>query len=88
MTSSRTGNCPEHRPIDRCDSAKSVQLVCQKRPTNIAKSVQQDHQNGSTGLVSFYECDRRVSLGKFLDAVLVRCAGVAIRSLLKIGGAA
>jgi hypothetical protein len=34
----------------------------QKRPGCIAKSVDVHRQNGSTGLVSFYECDTEVSL--------------------------
>lgn len=88
MTTTRRGDRLKHRQIRRSHSAKSVQVVCQKRRSRIAKPVRRDRQNGSTGLVSFHECDKEVSLRGFRLYVAVGVAGVAAQPRSQTGGEA
>jgi hypothetical protein len=61
MTSYRTSGRGQHRQSRPTGSAKSVEVHRHKRPSSTAKSVEALRCNGSTGRVSFYECDTGVS---------------------------
>lgn len=61
MTSVRTSDSAQHRQNRPTGSAKSVQLHCQKHRCGTAKSVGLHRCTGSTGRVSFYECNTGVS---------------------------
>jgi hypothetical protein len=65
MTSSRTPGRGQHRQSRPTSSAKSVELHRYERPSSTAKSVELLRWIGSTGPVSFYECDTGVSYQGF-----------------------